>query len=102
MRIALFALMLSIACDRGHREAQPSSPLPGSSTPPPTTSCTLAPMPARAPLAPKRLVAIGDLHGDLGGTRSALKAAKAIDDQDRWIGRDLVIVQTGDVLDRGD
>ncbi len=50
---------------------------------------------------PKRLVAIGDLHGDLGGMRSALKAAGAIDDKDSWIGGDLVIVQTGDVLDRG-
>ena len=102
MRIALLASMLSIACDRGHRDAQPSSPLPAPSKPSPSTSCTLAPVPTRVPIAPKRLVAIGDLHGDLGGTRSALKAAKAIDDQDRWIGGDLVIVQTGDVLDRGD
>ncbi len=51
---------------------------------------------------PKRLVAIGDLHGDLGAMRSALKAAGAIDDKDAWIGGDLVIVQTGDMLDRGD
>jgi len=51
---------------------------------------------------PKRLVAIGDLHGDLGGMRSALKAAGAIDDKDAWIGGELVVVQTGDVLDRGD
>jgi hypothetical protein len=52
--------------------------------------------------APKRLVAIGDLHGDLGGARAALRAAGAIDDHDKWIGGDLVVVQTGDVLDRGD
>ena len=52
--------------------------------------------------AAKRVVAIGDLHGDLAATRSALKAAGAIDDQDRWIGGELVVVQTGDVLDRGD
>lgn len=51
---------------------------------------------------PKRLVAIGDLHGDLGGMRAAFKTAGAIDDRDRWIGGDLVVVQTGDVLDRGD
>jgi hypothetical protein len=51
---------------------------------------------------PKRLVAIGDLHGDLGAARAALRAARAIDAQDRWIGGDLVVVQTGDVLDRGD
>ena len=51
---------------------------------------------------PKRLVAIGDLHGDLGGARAALRAARAIDERDRWIGGELVVVQTGDVLDRGD
>ena len=51
---------------------------------------------------PKRLVAIGDLHGDLGGARAALRAAGAIDERDRWIGGELVVVQTGDVLDRGD
>ncbi len=63
--------------------------------------CTLAPLPQRRPM-PKRLVAIGDLHGDLAATRAALRAAGAIDARDRWIGGDLVVVQTGDVLDRGD
>ncbi len=51
---------------------------------------------------PKRVVAIGDLHGDLGGLKSALRTAGAIDAHDRWSGGELVIVQTGDVLDRGD
>lgn len=64
--------------------------------------CTLAQIPTALPIKPRRLVAIGDLHGDLGGTRSALKAAGAIDGNDKWIGGDLAIVQTGDILDRGD
>ena len=51
---------------------------------------------------PERVVAIGDLHGDLDATRTALRLAGAIDTLDGWIGGDLVIVQTGDVLDRGD
>jgi Calcineurin-like phosphoesterase len=63
--------------------------------------CTLAPLPLRLPAA-KRLVAIGDLHGDLAATRAALRAAGAIDERDRWTGGELVVVQTGDVLDRGD
>ncbi len=54
----------------------------------------------RAPAG--RLVAIGDLHGDLEATRAALRLAGAIDEADRWIGGELVVVQTGDVLDRGD
>nr|MDQ3370213.1 metallophosphoesterase [Myxococcota bacterium] len=57
--------------------------------------------PLRRPM-PARVVAIGDVHGDLAATRSALRAAGAIDGQDRWIGGALVVVQVGDVLDRGD
>ncbi len=48
-----------------------------------------------------RIVAIGDLHGDMMATRRAFKLAGAIDDEDHWIGGKLVIVQTGDQLDRG-
>jgi hypothetical protein len=48
------------------------------------------------------LVAIGDLHGDLSATRDVLRLAGAIDDRDRWVGGKLVVVQTGDQLDRGD
>jgi hypothetical protein len=57
--------------------------------------------PTRFPTAP-RIVAIGDLHGDLNAARRALLLAGAIDDNDRWVGGDLVVVQTGDQLDRGD
>ncbi|PRQ03878.1 Calcineurin-like phosphoesterase [Enhygromyxa salina] len=52
--------------------------------------------------APARLVALGDIHGDIEATRRALRLAGAIDDNDRWIGGELVVVQTGDQLDRGD
>ena len=52
--------------------------------------------------APARIVAIGDLHGDLSATRAALRLAGAIDSLDHWIGGRLVVVQTGDILDRGD
>jgi hypothetical protein len=47
-------------------------------------------------------VAIGDLHGDLDVTRRALRLAGAIDEKDAWIGGSLVVVQTGDEIDRGD
>ncbi len=58
-------------------------------------------IPTRFPNAP-RVVAMGDVHGDLQAARKALILAGAMDDQDRWIGGDLVVVQTGDQLDRGD
>ncbi len=49
-----------------------------------------------------RVVAIGDVHGDIAATRTALELAGAINDKDEWIGGKLVVVQTGDQLDRGD
>jgi hypothetical protein len=64
-------------------------------------ACELAPIPLRTPAAP-RVVAVGDLHGDLSATRRALRLAGALSADDHWAGGDLVLVQTGDVLDRGD
>ena len=52
--------------------------------------------------APARLVAVGDLHGDLDATRRVLRLAGAIDGKDGWIGGRLVVVQTGDAIDRAD
>lgn len=60
-----------------------------------------SPPPTKAPAAP-RIVAIGDVHGDLEATRGVLRLAGAIDERDAWVGGDLVLVQTGDQLDRGD
>ena len=51
--------------------------------------------------APSRVVAIGDIHGDLAAARRAFRAGRLIDDNDRWIGGSSVAVQTGDLLDRG-
>jgi hypothetical protein len=62
---------------------------------------TAQPVSTRLPAA-SRVVALGDVHGDLDATRRALRLAGAIDDRDRWIGGRLVVVQTGDQLDRGD
>ncbi|HEX6271735.1 MAG TPA: metallophosphoesterase, partial [Polyangiaceae bacterium] len=76
--------------------ARPSVAAPALSAPPET-----AEQPFRFPGA-ERVVALGDLHGDLASTREALRLAGAVDDGDRWIGGKLVLVQVGDQLDRGD
>ncbi|MCA9524699.1 MAG: metallophosphoesterase [Myxococcales bacterium] len=65
------------------------------------TAEVAAPASTARPL-PGRLVAVGDLHGDLAATRRVLKLAGVIDDADRWAGGTTTLVQTGDVLDRGD
>ncbi|XP_064974375.1 shewanella-like protein phosphatase 1 isoform X2 [Musa acuminata AAA Group] len=47
---------------------------------------------------------VGDLHGDLSKTRRALEMAGVLssDGQDLWIGGETVLVQLGDILDRGE
>ncbi len=94
---AVIGLFVLASC--GHGCQQPPSSLQGDTRPGDrSNTVSSAPPPASA----ARIVAIGDLHGDLAATRSALELAGAIDAQQRWIGGALVIVQTGDLLDRGD
>lgn len=57
---------------------------------------------AAAAWAGAQVVAIGDLHGDLRGALTALHLAGAIDREAHWAGTDKVLVQTGDIFDRGD
>lgn len=52
-----------------------------------------------------RIVAIGDIHGDIQKLVDCLVIAGLIiqdDDGIRWVGGDATVVQLGDVLDRGD
>jgi hypothetical protein len=51
--------------------------------------------------APGRVIAIGDLHGDLNAAVNAFRLAGVIDETEKWVGGNTVVVQTGDVLDRG-
>lgn len=59
-------------------------------------------VPAAAWAAPvHRIVAVGDLHGDFSAWRDIARAARLVDGAGRWIGGETVLVQTGDVVDRG-
>jgi hypothetical protein len=59
------------------------------------------PPPTHLPAA-ERLVAVGDLHGDLEKAQRAFRLAGLTDKRGRWAGGTTVAVQVGDVLDRGD
>jgi hypothetical protein len=48
----------------------------------------------------QRVVAIGDLHADIGAARAAFQLAGATDKNDQWIGGDLIVVQLGDLIGR--
>jgi hypothetical protein len=48
-----------------------------------------------------RIVAVGDVHGDLNSFVAILKAAQILDGNGKWSGGKSILVQTGDVLDRG-
>ncbi|XP_047161718.1 shewanella-like protein phosphatase 1 [Vigna umbellata] len=52
----------------------------------------------------RRILAVGDLHGDIKQARSALEMAGVLssDGQDLWTGGETVLVQLGDILDRGE
>ncbi len=49
----------------------------------------------------ERVVAIGDVHGAYDQFVELLQAAGLVDRRQRWSGGRAVLVQTGDVLDRG-
>ena len=48
-----------------------------------------------------RLLAIGDVHADLGATKDVLILAGVIDNSHSWVAKNTILVQTGDLTDRG-
>jgi len=67
--------------------------LPPSPPPPPPFQTTYPPA--------DRLIAVGDLHGDLSKSKQALRLAGLIDSDDNWSGGSATLVQVGDIFDRG-
>ncbi len=49
----------------------------------------------------QRVVAIGDVHGDLANFEAILQTTGLMSPGHQWIGHGVVLVQTGDVVDRG-
>jgi hypothetical protein len=49
----------------------------------------------------KRRIVVGDIHGELEGFTEIISNAGLIDGKDNWSGGDDILIQTGDVIDRG-
>jgi len=50
----------------------------------------------------EKIVAVGDLHGDFDNFVTILKGIGLIDEELHWTGGKTHLVQTGDIMDRGD
>ncbi|MFN3288399.1 MAG: metallophosphoesterase [Sphingomonadaceae bacterium] len=48
-----------------------------------------------------RIVAVGDLHGDFAAWRAIARDAGLVDARGRWTGGRTILVQMGDIADRG-
>ena len=92
------ALCCMAGCDRTPTPPSVSAPVASPSQRPSAEAVE----PLRRLPAPARLIAIGDLHGDFDAAVAALQLGGAVDAQSHWIGGKLVVVQTGDQLDRAD
>ncbi len=99
--VLLTLLVIPAACSRTPEAtpeaSRPPPPAPAIPSAQPTSAKTSFKLPGS-----ERVVAIGDVHGDLRALRSALRLAGAVDSDDEWIGKGLTVVQTGDQVDRGD
>ena len=60
----------------------------------------LALLPATAASSPRRIVAVGDLHGDDAAWVAIARAAGIIDASGHWAAGKTILVQLGDILDR--
>lgn len=50
---------------------------------------------------PQRIVAVGDLHGDFAAWQAIARRAGIVDSKGHWAGGKTILVQLGDITDRG-
>lgn len=55
----------------------------------------------RAEASSSVMYVLGDLHGDLNAARAAMALTGATNAAGEWTGRNLTVIQTGDLIDRG-
>lgn len=106
-------LLLVVGCSREGGSNQPDRP----QAPRPSAPATSAEEPVASLVSPAacdaepvswrfessaRVIAVGDVHGDLPALLRALRASGVVDDGGKWTAGGAVLVQVGDLLDRGD
>ena len=69
-----------------------------------TFAATTAPNPPSLPPPPEELEvwALSDVHSDLVRTKEALQLTGLVDKDMKWLGKNAILVQTGDLTERGD
>ncbi|KAF8686073.1 Calcineurin-like phosphoesterase [Rhizoctonia solani] len=73
-----------------------------SGTPEPVPQEPIAQKPTPNGQFTRRIVAVGDLHGDLANMKKVFSMAGVINQAGNWSGNVDFLVQTGDMIDRGD
>jgi hypothetical protein len=97
----LVVLIAGGSCSRKTPKQGSVAAAPVAAIQPANSGCGLPPIPMR--IASKgRVIAFGDIHGDLPALKAALRAGGVVDASGTWNGGTTVVVQTGDILDRGD
>ncbi|KAJ3058989.1 hypothetical protein HK102_010215, partial [Quaeritorhiza haematococci] len=97
---------------RGDPTTSPDSitvTVPNVPVPPPPPPPSLAPAPGREGEDAndgdgsllQRIVAVGDLHGDLKSALEVLEMAGIINSERQWVAGNTIFVQNGDIVDRG-
>jgi hypothetical protein len=81
--LAATGLALLLGATAPHARSQPAG----------STACGIA--------TPERVVAVGDVHGAYDRFVAILRAAGLVDGRARWTGGRAMLVQLGDVVDRG-
>ncbi len=76
------------------------APAPPTAHAQPVSAPSAQPPPEAWP-APDRLVAVGDLHGDVEASLAVLRLSGLVDAAGAWSGGANWLVQTGDITDRG-
>lgn len=66
------------------------------------SKCSIKPPPSYVRVGPKsRIIVIGDIHGDFLALLLSLEKAGLINKKGGWVGKDTIVVQLGDQIDKG-